>query len=108
MFHNINSYRHWFITTKVVNEVKNDCNKEIITPTQNLETNEGENNNIRKPRMILPYASDKGLALTKKNLQRALPTNIESYIVYTGTMLSSELENINDPTQFEKQHEILY
>ena len=108
MFHNINSYRHWFITTKVVNEVTNDFNKEIITPTQNLETNEGENNNIRKPRMILPYASDKGLALTKKNLQRALPTNIESYIVYTGTMLSSELENINDPTQFEKQHEILY
>ena len=72
MFHNINSYRHCLITTKVVNEVKNDFNKEIITPTQNLETTECENNNIRKPRKILPYASDKGLALTNKNLQRRI------------------------------------
>ena len=110
MFHNFNSYLHWFIT-KVINEVKNDFIKQIVTTTPHIETNDGENNNIRKPMMILPYAGEKGCILIKswkKNLQRVLPVNIQTHIVYTGTKLSSQLRNIKDPTPFEEQHDIVY
>ena len=93
VFHNFNSYPHWF-TTKVINEVKNDFNKQIVTPTPHIETTDSENNNIRKPMMILPNAGEKGCTLIKslkKNLQRELPVNIQTRIVYTGTQLSSQL-----------------
>ena len=110
MFHNFNLYPHWFIT-KVVNEVKNDFNKEIVPPTPHIETTDDEKNNIRKPMMIPPYAGEKGCTLIKslkKNLQRALPVNIQTRIVYTGTKLSSQLRNIKDPTPFDKQLDIVY
>ena len=55
VFHNFNSYPHWFIT-KVVNEINNDFNKQIVPPSPHMETTDGENNNIKKPMMILPYA----------------------------------------------------
>ena len=42
------------------------------------------------------------------NLKRALPTNIQTRIVYTGTKLSSQLKNIKDSTPFEEQHDIRY
>ena len=38
--------------------------------------------------MILPYTSEKGCNLIKslkRNLRRALPVNIQTHIVYTGT-----------------------
>ena len=110
LFHNFNSYPHWFIT-KVINDVKNDFNKQIVPLTPHIETTDSENNNIRKPMMILPYAGEKGCTLIKsleKNLQRVLPTNIQTRIVYTGTKLSSHLRNIKDPTPFEEQHDIVY
>ena len=110
MFHNFNSYPHWFIT-KVVHEVNNDFNKQIIPPTPHIETTDGENNNIRKPMMILPYAGEKGCTLIKsfkKNLQIVLPVNIQTRIVYTGTKLSSQLRNIKDSTPSEEQHDIVY
>ena len=59
VFHNFNSYPHWFI----INEVKNDFNKQIVPPTPHIETTDGEKNNIRKPMMILPYAGEKGCTL---------------------------------------------
>ena len=104
MFHSFNSYPQWFIT-KVVNEV------EIVPPTPQIETTDGENNNIKKPMMILPCAGEKGRTLIKslkKNLQRALPINIQTRIVYTGTKLSSQLKNMKDPTPFEEQDDIVY
>ena len=110
VFHNFNSYRHWFIT-KVVPEVKKNFKKQIVPPTPHIETTDGENDNIRKPMMILPYAGEKGCTLIKsleKNLQRVLPVNIQTRIVYTGTKLSSQLRNIKDPTPFEEQHDIVY
>ena len=110
VFYNFNSYLHWFIT-KVINEVKNDFNKQIVPPTSHIETTDGENNNIRKPMMILPYAGEIECTLIKslkKNLQRVLPVNIQTRIVYTGTKLSSQLRNIKDPTPFEEQHDIVY
>ena len=102
MFHNFNSYLHWYIT-KFVNEVNNDFNKQIVPPTPHIETTDGENNNIKKPMMILPYAGEKGctrIKSLKKNLQRALPINIQTHIVDTGTKLSSQLKNMMDPTPF--------
>ena len=42
------------------------------------------------------------------NLNRALPTNIQTRIVYTGTKLSSQLKNIKDSTPFEEQHVAVY
>ena len=106
VFHNFNSYLHWFITN-IVNEVNNDFNKQIVPHTPHIETTDGENNNFRKPMMILPYAGEKGCTLIKslkKNLQRALPSNIQTRIVYTGATLSSQLKNISDSTPFEEQH----
>ena len=35
MFRNFNSYPHWFIT-KVINDVKNDLNKQIVRPTPHI------------------------------------------------------------------------
>ena len=105
MLHNFNSYPHWFI----INEVKNDFNKQIVLPTPHIETTDGEKNNIRKPMMILPYAGEKGCTLIKswkKNLQTVLPVNIQARIVYTGTKLSCQLRNIKDPTSFEERHDI--
>ena len=110
VLHNFNSYPHWF-TTKVVNEVNNDFNKQIVPPTPHTETSDGENNNIKKPMVILLYAGQKGCTLIKplkKNLQRALPINIQTRIVYTGTKLSSQDKNMKDPTTFEEQHDIAY
>ena len=110
VFDNFNSYPHWFIT-KVIIDVKNDFTKQIVTPTSHIETTDSENNNIRKPIVILLYAGEKGCILIKslkKNLQRVLPVNIQTRIVYTGTRLSSQLRNIKDPTPFEEQHDIVY
>ena len=59
-------------------------NKQIIPPTPHIETTDGENNNIRKPIMILPYAGEKGFTLIKslkKNLQRVLPVDIQTRII---------------------------
>ena len=44
----------------------------------------------------------------KRNLQKALPVNIQTRIVYTGTKSSSQIRNINDSTPFEEQHDIVY
>ena len=82
-----------------------------MPPTPHIKTTDSEKNNIRKPMMILPYAGEKGCTLIKslkKNLQRVLPVNIQTRIVYTGTKLSSQLRNIKDPTTFEEQHDIVY
>ena len=64
VFHNFNSYSHWFIT-KVINDVKNDFNKQVVPPTPLIERTDSENNSIRKPMMILPYAGEKGCTLIK-------------------------------------------
>ena len=64
VFHNFNSYTHWFIT-KVMNDVKNDLNKQIVPPTPHIETTDSENNNTRKPMIILTYAGEKGCTLIK-------------------------------------------
>ena len=84
---------------------------QIVPPTPHAETTDGENNNMRKLIMILPYAGEKGCTLIKslkKNLQRVLPVNIQTCIVHTRTKLSSQLRNIKDPTPFEEQHDIVY
>ena len=110
VFHNFNSYSHWFIT-KVINDIKNHFNKQIVPPTPNTETTDSGNNSIRKPMMILPCAGEKGCTLIKslkKNFQRVLPVNIQTGIVYNGTKLSSHLRNIKDPIPFEEQHDTVY
>ena len=44
----------------------------------------------------------------KKRLKKTLPANIEAGIIYAGTKLSSQLNNIKDPTPFEEQHDLIY
>ena len=64
----------------------------------------------RKPMMILPYVADIGCILIKslkKNLQRALPVNIQTCLVHTGTKLSSQLRNIKIPHHL-KSNVIIY
>ena len=51
--------------------------------------------------MNLPYAGEKGCSIIKslkKYLKKTLPANIEARIIYTGRKLSSQLNNIKDPT----------
>ena len=58
VLHIFNSYPHWFLT-RVINEVKNNFIKQFIPPITYQETIDGENNKIRKPVMILPYAGER-------------------------------------------------
>ena len=56
--------------------------------------------------MKLPYAGEKGCSIIKslkKHLKKTLPANIEADIIYTGTRLFSQLNNVKDPTPFEEQ-----
>ena len=65
----------------------------------------------KKQIMNLPYAGEKGCSIIKslkKHLKKTLPANIEADIIYTGTKLSSQLNNIKDPTPFEEQHDLIY
>ena len=60
--------------------------------------------------MILPYVADIGCILIKSlknNLQRALPVNIQTCLVHTGTKLSSQLRNIKIPHHW-KSNVIMY
>ena len=60
--------------------------------------------------MKLPYAGEKGCSVIKslkKHLKKTLPANLVEDI-YTGKKLSSQLNNIQDPTPFEEQHELIY
>ena len=43
----------------------------------------------------------------KRNLQRESPTNIQTWIVYTGNKLSSQLKNVKDPTSYQEQHDFV-
>ena len=63
--------------------------------------------------MILPYAGEKGCTLIKsleKNLQRALPINIQTRIIYMGLSyhLSLKICSVFMKTPFEEQHDIVY
>ena len=61
--------------------------------------------------MKLPYAGEKGCSIIKslkKHLKKTLPAIIERDIIYTETNLSSQLNNIKDPTPFEEQHDLIY
>ena len=44
----------------------------------------------------------------KNHLKKTLPVNLEADIVYTGTKLYSQLNNIKDPTPFAEQHDLMY
>ena len=62
--------------------------------------------------MVFPlHAAEKYCTLIislKNKLERALPNNIQTHIVCTGTKLASQLKNIKDPTTFEDQNDIVY
>ena len=47
-------------------------------------------------------------ARKKQHLKKTFSANIEVDIIYAGTKLSSQLNNINDPTSFEEQHDLIY
>ena len=80
----------------------------MVPPIPHIQTTDSENNNIRKPLMILPYAGEKGCTLIKSLKKNLQIVNIQTRIVYTGTKLSSHLRNIKDPAPFEEQHDIGY
>ena len=61
--------------------------------------------------MKLPYPGEKGcsnIKSFKKHLKKTFPAKIEADIIYTRTKLSSRLNNINDPTPFQEQHDLIY
>ena len=110
MFHKFNLYLNWF-TTKLVHEVKNDFNNQIIPPTPHIETLTKKtvtSGNQWWSHHMLVRKDGLWLKSSKKGLQWAPPTNIQTCIVYIGTNLSSQLKNIKGPTSFEEQHDTAY
>ena len=90
--------------TQAFNDVNKIFNQQQVTTTT-------EESNSKKRIMNLPYASQKGCSVIKslkKHLKKTLPVNLEANIIYTGTKLSSQLNNIKDSTPFEEQHDLLY
>ena len=78
-----------------------------LTPINN---NLNEKITVKKQLMVLPYAGEKGCTLVKllkKDLQRTLPSNIQTEIVYNSTKLSSRLNNSKDITAFEEKHDVV-
>ena len=47
-------------------------------------------------------------ARKKQHLKKTFSANIEVDIIYAGTKLPSQLNNINNPTSFEEQHDLIY
>ena len=61
--------------------------------------------------MKLRYAGEKDYSVIKslkKHLKKALPASLEADIIYTGTKLPSQLNNIKCPTPFKEQHDLIY
>ena len=72
--------------------VNNNFNKEITVENQLI---------------VLLYPGEKGrtlVKLSKKDLRRILPSNIQTEIVYGSTKLSSLLKHSKDVTAFEEKH----
>ena len=108
VFKEYNNYPHWFIT-QVFNDVNKIFNQQEVIATN--ETTTVEESNSKKEIMKLPYACEKGCSIIKslkKHLKKTLLANIEADIIYTGTELSSQLNNIKDPTPLEEQHDLIY
>ena len=108
-FKEYNNYPHWFLTQVFndVNEIFNQQQEVIVTN----ETITAEESNSKKQIMKLPYAGEKDCSIIKslkKHLKKTLPANLKADIIYTGTKLSSQLNNIKDPTLFEEQHDLIY
>ena len=109
LFKEYSNYPHWFITQNF-----NDANKIFNQQQGVIVTNEmtaAEESNSKKQIMMLLYAGDKGCSIIKslkKHPKKTLLANIEADIIYTGTKLSSQLNNIKDPTPFEEQHDLIY
>ena len=109
VFKEYNNYLRWFNT-----QVFNDVNKILYKQQEITVTNEAttaEEHNSKKQIMTLPYAGEKGCSIIKslkKHLKKTLLANIEADIIYTGTELSSQLNNIKDPTPLEEQHDLIY
>ena len=102
VFKEYNNYPHWFIT-QVFNGVSKIFNQHQDVTVIN-ETTTATRSNSKKQIMKLPYAGEKGCSIIKslkKHLKKTLPANIEADIIYTGTKLSSQLNNIKDSTLFE-------
>ena len=104
VFKEYNNYPQWFIT-----QVFNDVNKILNQQQEVIVTNEAtitEESNSKKQIIKLPYGGEKGCSIIKslkKHLKKTLPANLEADIIYTGTKLSSQLNNIKDPISFEEQ-----
>ena len=97
VFKEYNKYPHWFITL-VFNDVSEIFNQQQEVNFTN-ETAIAEESISKKQIMKLPYTGEKGCSIIKslkKHLKKTLPANIEEGIIYTGTKLSSQLNNIKD------------
>ena len=94
--------------------VFNDFNQIFNQQQEATVTNESKTageSNSKTQIMKLTYAGEKGCSIIrslKKHLKKTLAANIKVDIIYTGTKLSSQLNDIKDPTPFEKQHDLIY
>ena len=48
------------------------------------------------------------IKIADTSFTKPLPANLEADVIYRGTKLYSQLNNIEDPTLFEEQHDLIY
>ena len=76
-----------------------------------VNNNLNEEITVKKQLMILLYAGENDGTLVKslkKDLQRTLPSSIQTEIVYNSTKLFSLLNNSKDVTALEDKHDVAY
>ena len=103
-FHQKNGYPIQFID-KVIASV--DKNNQIALTENDMIP--GEELNLKKVSLTLPYMGKKGEQITKKmkkQLKRLLPNNIETRTINTTNKVSSYF-NIKDPIQKQHRHDIV-
>ena len=60
--------------------------------------------------LLLPYKDEKGehhIKSMKRKISKLLPPEIKTQVAYTGKKISTYF-NVNDPSKFEHQHDVVY
>ena len=105
IFHQKNGYPIQFIDKVIASVDKNNQ-----TALRENDMIPGEELNLKKVSLTLPYMGKKGEQITKKmkkQLKRLLPNNIETRTINTTNKVSSYF-NIKDPIQKHHRHDIIY
>ena len=92
-------------------EVKDNFEKQTDINLAPVSNNLNEGITVTKQLLMLSYAGEKGCTLVKslkKDLQRRLPSNIQTKIASSSTKLFSCHNNSKDVSAFEQKHVVYH